>query len=201
LAPEKILILSPRIRGLPERIKENGPCNQPILIEEITMRKRIVGVMGPGEGARAKEIEAAIELGRLIALQGWVLLSGGCNQGVMDAVSKGAKGAGGLVVGILPTGDREIMSSAVDIPILTDMGSARNNINVLSSDLIIACGMGVGTASEIALALKAGKAAILLTDHEKGKDFFKDLAPERVHIAGDPVEAIRLAKTLLKTSP
>lgn len=147
-----------------------------------------------------KEIEAAAELGRLIALQGWVLLSGGCNRGVMDAASKGAKNAGGLVVGVLPTGDRDIMSSAVDIPILTDMGSGRNNINVLSSDLVIACGMGAGTASEIALALKAKKEVILLTDHEKGKDFFKSLAPEKVHLAGDPSEAIGLAKMILETS-
>jgi len=164
------------------------------------MRKVILVVMGPGEGARAKDIEAAADLGRLIALQGWVLLSGGCNLGVMDAVSHAAKGAGGLVVGILPTADRDIMSSAVDIPILTDMGSARNNINVLSSDLIIACGMGAGTASEIALALKAGKEVILLTDHEKGKNFFKSLAPEKVHIAGDPSEAITQAKMILETS-
>ncbi|MEH2302882.1 MAG: hypothetical protein V7K88_28900 [Nostoc sp.] len=30
-------------------------------------------------------------------------------------------------------------------------------MNVLTSDLVIACGMGAGTASEAALALKADK--------------------------------------------
>ena len=46
------------------------------------------------------------------------------------------------------------MSEAVDLPIVTDLGNARNNINVLSSNVVIACGMGLGTASEVALALK-----------------------------------------------
>ncbi|MFQ5779500.1 MAG: cytochrome [Nitrospiria bacterium] len=161
------------------------------------MRKIIIGVMGPGDQAKERETENAFQLGRLIASEGWTLLSGGCNTGVMDAVSKGAKGAGGLVVGIIPRCDRGIISSGVDVPIITDMGSARNNINVLSSDLIIACGMGAGTASEIALALKADKPAILLTDHEESRRFFKALAPERVFLAEDPTKAIALAKEIL----
>ena len=55
--------------------------------------------------------------------------------------SKGARVAKGLTIGILPTKDRAFISEAVDIPIITDMGSARNNINVLSSDVVIACGV------------------------------------------------------------
>ncbi len=47
------------------------------------------------------------------------------------------------------------MSQAIDIPILTDVGEACNNINVLSSRVVFACGMEAGTASEVALALKA----------------------------------------------
>ncbi|TAK09532.1 MAG: cytochrome, partial [Candidatus Manganitrophaceae bacterium] len=137
--------------------------------------KKIVGVMGPGERAREGQVLSAYELGRLIAEEGWVTLTGGRNAGVMDAVSRGAKEAGGLTVGILPTRDQKMISDAVDIPIITDMGSGRNNINVLTSDLIIACGMGTGTASEVALALKAHKPVILMTENEDGKRFFKGL--------------------------
>jgi len=74
----------------------------------------------------------------------------------------------------LPTGDSSAASYAVDIPIVTDMGSARNNINVLSSDVIIACGMGPGTASEIALAVKNGRKVILLNDMEESKVFLQN---------------------------
>lgn len=161
------------------------------------MRKIIIGVMGPGERAREEHIRNAFELGRLIALEGWVVLSGGRNAGVMDAASRGAKEAGGLTIGILPARDRSIISTAVDIPIITDMGSARNNINVLTSDLIIACGLGTGTASEVALALKANTPVILLTENEEGKRFFKALKPKLVFIAKEPSEAIQMAKEIL----
>src|SRR5215469_15388140 len=86
------------------------------------------------------------------------------------------------------------ISEAVDIPIITDMGSARNNINVLSSDLIITCGMGPGTASEVALALKAGKTAILLNCPASAVVFFESLAAKQVLIARSPEEAIQMAQ-------
>lgn len=161
------------------------------------MRKIIIGVMGPGERAREDHIRNAFELGRLIAREGWVVLTGGRNVGVMGAASRGAKEAGGLTIGILPTRNRDAISPAVDIPIITDMGSARNNINALTSDLIIACGMGAGTASEVALALKANRAVILLTDNEEGKRFFKSLRPRRVFFAQDPAEAVETAREIL----
>ncbi|MBV8883772.1 MAG: cytochrome, partial [Chroococcidiopsidaceae cyanobacterium CP_BM_RX_35] len=85
------------------------------------MRKIIVGVMGPGDNATATDLKNARELGQLIALQGWVLLTGGRNVGVMDAASAGAKAANGLTIGILPDRTNTI-SAAVDIAIITDMG-------------------------------------------------------------------------------
>ena len=160
------------------------------------MNRFIVGVMGPGNDATEENIKDAKELGWLIAEQGWVLLSGGRDSGVMDAVNKGAKGAGGLTVGILPTTDTDAISTAVDIPIITDMGSARNNINVLSSHVIVACGMGCGTASEVALALKANKPVVLLNTGQDSEKFFGDLRPENVFIAKSPSEAIQIIKEI-----
>jgi len=156
-------------------------------------RKIIVGVMGPGEKATAIDLQNAYELGKLIAQQGWVLLTGGRNVGVMNAASQGAKAANGLTIGILPTDNTNAISQAVDIAIITDMGNARNNINVLSSDVVIACGMGAGTASEIALALKGNKKVILLTDNAESKGFFKQLSPQNVYIVDSPGEALKMA--------
>lgn len=153
--------------------------------------------MGPGEKASPTELNNAYELGKHIATEGWVLLTGGRNTGVMDAASKGAKAAGGLTVGILPTNNTTAMSDAVDIAIATDMGNARNNINVLSSDVVIACGMGTGTASEIALALKSNKNVILLTDHQQSQQFFTELSKDHVFLARSPQEAIALVKDIL----
>ncbi|WP_298920515.1 TIGR00725 family protein [uncultured Nostoc sp.] len=161
------------------------------------MRRIIIGVMGRGENATANDLQNAYALGQLIAKQGWVLLTGGRNVGVMDAVSKGAKSAQGLTIGILPSDNQDGISSSVDIAILTDMGNARNNINVLTSDVVIACGMGAGTASEIALALKGNKHVILLTNDEESKLFFKKLSPENVHIVESAENAIITAKAIL----
>jgi len=161
------------------------------------MRKTVIGVMGPGEGATSQNIKDAHELGRLIAQAGWITLSGGRNSGVMDAVSHGAKEAEGFVIGILPTKDRKTYSEAIDIAIATDMGNARNNINVLSSSVVVACGMGIGTASEIALALKSNVPVVLLNSGESAIKFFTELSPDKVFIAHSPDQAIALIQTIV----
>lgn len=125
------------------------------------MRKRVVGVMGGGR-VGDDVMEMARRLGNLIAKRGWVLLNGGRNTGVMAASAAGAKAAGGTVVGILPDRDAGSASPDLDIAVVTGLGDARNVINVLSSDVVIACPGGAGTMSEIALALKNKKRVILL---------------------------------------
>ncbi|AFY58158.1 TIGR00725 family protein [Rivularia sp. PCC 7116] len=161
------------------------------------MRKIIIGVMGVGEKATSNDLENAYKLGKIIAQEGWVLLTGGRKAGVMDAASQGAKSAGGLTMGILPGKDDNGISEAVDIAIFTDMGNARNNINVLSSDVIIACGMGAGTASEIALALKSAKKVILLSEDEESKIFFKKLSPDNIHIVENVEAAISTVRLIV----
>ena len=59
-------------------------------------------------------------------------------------------------MGIL-SGDSAIEANPyIDIPIVTALGNARNAINVLTSQSIIAIDGSYGTLSEIALALKCG---------------------------------------------
>jgi hypothetical protein len=164
------------------------------------MRKIVIGVMGPGEKATTQEKDNAYKLGQLIAIEGWVLLTGGRNVGVMDAASQGAKASGGLTIGILPANNLEAVSESVDIAIVTDMGNARNNINVLSSEVVIACGMGRGTASEVALALKGGKPVVLLTEERESRQFFTSLAQEQIFLADNPETAIEIVKEILRNS-
>ncbi|MDY6938760.1 MAG: TIGR00725 family protein [Cyanobacteriota bacterium] len=158
------------------------------------MRQTVIGVMGPGVGAREIDRTVAAQLGGEIAREGWILLTGGRNVGVMEAASQGAKQAGGLTVGILPTASSEGISEAVDIAIFTDLGSARNNINVLSSDAIVACGIGAGTASEVALALKAKKPVVLLNCDRTSEAFFETLSSGSLWIARTVEEAISMVK-------
>lgn len=161
--------------------------------------KIIIGVMGPGESASNEEIHLAYHLGKLIAQEGWITLSGGRNVGVMDAVSRGAKDSGGLTIGILPDDNLLGASQALDIPIITGMGNGRNTINILTSHVIIACGMGPGTASEIALAIKTRKEVILLGVSEMAESFFNEITKnDDILTTQFPEEAIRLVKRVLE---
>lgn len=152
------------------------------------MRKTIIGVMGGGSAPR-QAIDHAYRLGYLIAKSGWVLLNGGRATGIMEASARGAHDGGGLTVGVLPTPDHAGMSDYIDIPILTGMGSARNVINVLSSDVIVACEGGAGTISEVALALKSGRPVVLLA-FDVSTLFAEYLAQGAVVAVDTPEQAI-----------
>ena len=163
-------------------------------------RQPTVAIIGAG-----RDTEPAVsngrKLGRLVAENGWVLITGGRNAGVMKAANDGAKQVeGSLTVGILPNPEAEI-SPAVDVAIVTDTGEARNNILVLSADVVIACGVdGAGTASEVALAIKNGTDVILLNVDDGASRFFTRIGGQRVHAANSPDDAIVTVARLLEAS-
>jgi uncharacterized protein (TIGR00725 family) len=145
-------------------------------------------------------LEAARRLGRLVAEAGWALLTGGRPVGVMEAACAGAKSVtGSLTIGILPTGPEGPVSAHVDVAIFTGLGEARNAINVLSSDVVVACGIeSPGTASEVALALKAGRPTVLLAPAPSAAAFFRSLAVKGVvHEAATPDAVIALIEQQL----
>ncbi len=122
------------------------------------LKNRKIGIIGAG--IAEKDIyEMAYEVGKSLAEKGAIIYTGGLG-GVMEAVSKGAYEAGGITVGILPGHRYEDANPYVKIPVLTDMGHARNVILVRSVELVIAIAGGYGTLSEIALALKMWKPVI-----------------------------------------
>lgn len=150
--------------------------------------------MGPGEGASPEENDLAYELGAAIAHEGWVLLTGGRSFGVMEAAMKGATDKKGLTIGILPGDSNAGASTFAQIKIITGLGSARNNINVLSSHVIVVLGMAAGTASEVALAIKANKKVILLAQDDLTIQFFKKIGTYRISIANSIEEVTAMIK-------
>jgi uncharacterized protein (TIGR00725 family) len=160
-------------------------------------RKPVIAVVGSGN-----EIEPAVssarELGRMIAGHGWVLITGGRDAGVMRAANQGAKEIEeSLTIGILPNKDTEI-SPSVEVAIVTDMGEARNNIIVLSADVMIACGVDdPGTASEVSLALKAGKRVIVVSAIPTARGFFTTIGETLVSFVDTPSEAIEIVKDIV----
>ncbi|MBD3380024.1 MAG: TIGR00725 family protein [Candidatus Omnitrophica bacterium] len=119
------------------------------------MSKFLVSVIG-GYECDEKTSEKARQAGSIIAEEGGVLISGGL-AGVMEAASKGARKAGGTVVGFIPGEDKGRANEYVDIAIATGMGYSRNTLVAGAADMVVAFKGKYGTLSEIGFALNAKK--------------------------------------------
>ena len=93
-----------------------------------------------GAGAPTAEIAGLAEqVGMELAKRGIVVACGGLG-GVMEAVCRGAKSAGGTTIGILPGNDPREANRWVDLPICTGVGFARNVMVVKTGRSVIAVG-------------------------------------------------------------
>lgn len=119
------------------------------------MTRPYVAVVGPSGDPGPEILALAEEAGRLLAEAGAVVVTGG-GTGVMEAASRGAAAAGGLVVGILPGEDRGAANTHVTVALATGLGEVRNALVVRAVDALIAVGGSWGTLSEVALACRTG---------------------------------------------
>ncbi len=101
----------------------------------------------------------------------------------MEGVSRGAREAGGTVIGILPGADPCEANPYVEIRIVTGIGDARNAIIANTGEAFIAVGGSYGTLSEIAFVLKRGKRIVSLGSWEVDPAVIR---------AGTPEEAVDL---------
>jgi len=151
-----------------------------------------IGVLGAGT-CTPREDSLAEETGYEIARRGAVLICGG-RGGVMEAAARGARQAGGIVVGILPGVSRREGNQHLTIALPTGLGDARNAVLTRAADVFIAIAGGYGTLSEIGLALKMSKPVVGLLTWELS-------SPGRllaIHRAKNPLEAVELAFQLAK---
>jgi uncharacterized protein (TIGR00725 family) len=123
-------------------------------------RRMQICVIGDGE-AEQEILTVARDIGRRVAAAGAVLITGG-HGGVMEGACSGAAEAGGTCVGILRSDDLSQANSYCNVVIATGIGHARNVLNVLSSDAVIAIGGGAGTLSEICFAWIHGRPIFIL---------------------------------------
>jgi uncharacterized protein (TIGR00725 family) len=150
--------------------------------------RTLIAVIG-GETPPPGALAVAEELGRRIAEAGAVVVCGGLG-GVMAAVCRGAHRAGGLTVGILPTGRRSDANPDVDIVIPTGLGVARNVLVVLTGHAVIAVDGSFGTLTEIAHALELKKPVFALGSWNLNS---AGIDPTRYVRVQTPEEAVRLA--------
>ena len=116
------------------------------------MRVSVIG----GSAVPPDTAAVAADLGTALADRGHTVVCGGLG-GVMEAVCRGARKAGGETIGILPTDDRADANPHVTVPIATGLGHARNALVVANGDAAVAVDGSGGTLSEIGLALAYGR--------------------------------------------
>jgi uncharacterized protein (TIGR00725 family) len=138
-----------------------------------------VSVIGSGAEWEA----AAEEVGRLLAERGCTVVTGGLGE-VMAAAHRGAKGAGGTTIAILPGEEPEAANRWADHVVVTGIGHARNLAVAASGDAVIAVGGAWGTLAEIAFARQLGRPVVALAGASR---------VEGIEIAATPSEAVAAA--------
>src|SRR5437660_3274491 len=116
-----------------------------------------VSVIGSGREHEAR----AEEVGRLLAERGCTVVTGGLGE-VMAAAARGAKGAGGTTIGILPGEARADANEWIDHVVVTGIGHARNLAVAASGDAVIAVGGSWGTLTEVGFAMRLGRRVVAL---------------------------------------
>ena len=106
---------------------------------------------GSGPGTEPAFIEAARELGQLLAEHRVGLVYGGGSRGLMGAVATSVLDHGGRVTGIIPgflTGREQVMARAQEVIVTADMHE-RKRIMFERADAFVALPGGIGTLEEL----------------------------------------------------
>lgn len=109
---------------------------------------------------------AAEQIGEMLARLGITVITGG-RGGVMEAACRGAAKAGGTTVGILPSSEMNDANPWCSVVIPTGLGHARNVVNVLGGDFVIALGSSAGTLSEVCFAWIHGRPILTLKGYDR----------------------------------
>ena len=155
-------------------------------------RDRTVAVVGPGQPDDDALLTIAEDVGAGLAQAGCTVVTGGLG-GVMAAASRGARDAGGLVVGVLPGDDASTANEWVDIAIPTGLGEGRNALVVRAARVVVAIGGSWGTLAEIALARRRDTPVIAV----QGWRIVGPAPDDGVIDAANAAEAVRVALALL----
>lgn len=105
---------------------------------------------GSRPGASPAYTEAAQATGALIAAEGWRLVYGAGDVGLMGEVARTAQGAGALTFGVIPThlfrheqGKRDLSTL-----VITETMHERKKVMFMNSDAIVVLPGGAGTLDE-----------------------------------------------------
>jgi uncharacterized protein (TIGR00725 family) len=161
-------------------------------------RPYLIAVIGksakePGDPPSPEALHAAELVGANIAGAGAILITGGLS-GVMEAASRGAKRANGLVIGMLPGFKKDDANRYVDVALTTGMGWMRNTLVVRAADAVIMISGGIGTLNELTIAYQ-DKPTIILEGTGGWSDRIRDIAYRGKHLDESGSATLHFATT------
>jgi hypothetical protein len=181
---------------------------------KISEKKWVCVFCASAAGASPVYLEAASELGRLVALRGYGLVYGGATVGAMGAVADAALAAGGEVVGVIPDVIRE---REIDHKGLTELHVVRTMherkaLLAERADAFIALPGGYGTLDEFievvtwaqlkihakpCVAVNVGgffDGLLTFLDHCEEQGMLQTENRSLVQVAGDAAKALELVE-------
>ena len=118
----------------------------------ITNRIEAICVFCGSRSGYGKEFShAAIQLGQALATDGYKLVYGAGDIGLMGAISNACEQAGGDILGVMPVTltQKEIGRKSIKSFIVTEDMHERKKIMYMNSDAVIAMPGGIGTLEEL----------------------------------------------------
>jgi|SRR3989344_5400229 len=168
------------------------------------MRKLQIGVMGSAADTKySKQVEKIAErLGELIAESGATLVFGAekDTDSLSTAACRGAKGKGGLTVGVTYGKHKNVWEKDADFIVSSGLerGGGRELVLVLSCDAVIAVSGGSGTLTELAIAYQADIPMVAMTKtggwaSKLAGQYIDSRKRRRTESASTPEQAVKIA--------
>ena len=105
---------------------------------------------GSRDGARRSYVTAADETGRLLARNGWRLIYGAGDVGLMGHVARSAEAEGGETFGVIPTHllAREVGRHSLTRMVITETMHERKKVMFMNADAVVVLPGGAGSLDE-----------------------------------------------------
>ena len=168
--------------------------------------RRVCIFCGSSAGERSRYLEAASELGALLAREGIELVYGGSRTGVMGRLADAVLEAGGRVTGVIPgvLMNRELAHQELtDLRVVTSMHQRKAEMAELA-DAFVALPGGLGTLEEFCEVLTWGQLGL----HRKPSGvldvggFFQPLVRFLDHMVAEGfLSRVHREMVLVETSP
>ncbi len=112
--------------------------------------KSVCVYCGARKGNRASYLEAAAATGRMLAENGWRLVYGAGDVGLMGEVARAAQGAGARTMGVIPGHLMKLEAGKRDLDqfVFTENMHERKTVMFVNSDAVVVLPGGAGSLDE-----------------------------------------------------